>query len=130
MKIKTNTLTGSSLNWAVGISDNRQDLRVTHGSVMSYRKPLPPKRKVIPRFYEPSTNWGQGGPIIERERICPTYCCMTDDWQASRYVGPSHLKTGRTPLIAAMRCFVASKLGEEVEIPDSLIDQQIEGEQK
>lgn len=26
----------------------------------------------------------------------------------------------RAPLIAAMRCYVASKLGEEVEVPDTL----------
>lgn len=28
---------------------------------------------------------------------------------------------GPTPLIAAMRCFVASKLGDEVEVPDELL---------
>jgi hypothetical protein len=28
---------------------------------------------------------------------------------------------GHTPLIAAMRCYVASKLGDEVEIPDELL---------
>ena len=27
---------------------------------------------------------------------------------------------GPTPLIAAMRCYVASKLGDEVEVPDEL----------
>jgi hypothetical protein len=27
---------------------------------------------------------------------------------------------GPTPLIAAMRCYVASVLGDEVEVPDSL----------
>ena len=30
---------------------------------------------------------------------------------------------GPTPLIAAMRCFVASKLGDEVDVPDELIKQ-------
>lgn len=28
---------------------------------------------------------------------------------------------GPTPLIAAMRCYVASKLGDEVDIPEELI---------
>jgi hypothetical protein len=28
---------------------------------------------------------------------------------------------GHTPLIAAMRCYVASKLGDEVEIPQELL---------
>jgi hypothetical protein len=31
------------------------------------------------------------------------------------------LTDGTTPLIAAMRCYVASKLGDEVEIPVELI---------
>ena len=28
---------------------------------------------------------------------------------------------GPTPLIAAMRCYVASKLGDEVEVPEELL---------
>lgn len=32
-----------------------------------------------------------------------------------------HYLCGPTPLIAAMRCFVASKLGDEVEIPEELV---------
>lgn len=28
---------------------------------------------------------------------------------------------GPTPLIAAMRCFVASRLGDEIEIPEELL---------
>jgi hypothetical protein len=28
---------------------------------------------------------------------------------------------GHTPLIAAMRCYVASKLGEEIDVPEELI---------
>lgn len=35
------------------------------------------------------------------------------------FIGP--YPYGPTPLIAAMRCYVASKLGEEVEIPDEHI---------
>ena len=28
---------------------------------------------------------------------------------------------GPTPLIAAMRCFAASRLGDEVDVPDELV---------
>jgi hypothetical protein len=28
---------------------------------------------------------------------------------------------GPTPLIAAMRCYVASKMGDEVDVPDELV---------
>ena len=30
--------------------------------------------------------------------------------------------TGHTPLIAAMRCYVASRLGYEVEVPEELME--------
>jgi len=47
------------------------------------------------------------------------------NWVASVYnyaEADWHLHTeGTTPLIAAMRCYVASKLGDEVDIPTELI---------
>lgn len=87
-----------------------------------------------PIYWAPSTNWTQGGPIIERERITFDYhdcnpCDQEDaaharlsrarmkpDGTASWY---AH-KRGPTPLIAAMRCYVASKLGDIVEVPEGI----------
>ena len=69
-----------------------------------------------------STNWNDGGPIIEREKIG----IVPDDNDANIWIGSVYEpewrfnRTGPTPLIAAMRCYVASKLGEEVEVPDGL----------
>jgi len=70
-------------------------------------------------MWHPSTDWSQGGPIIEREidnherRDGYFYC--------NRYTRPKTLEhnqavwaTGPTLLIAAMRCFVASKGGKFV----------------
>lgn len=68
-------------------------------------------------FYEPSTNWDQGGPIIEREHIHLRH--RINEWAASKTKGP-FVAFGPTPLIAAIRCYVASKLGDEVEIPEEL----------
>ena len=72
-------------------------------------------------WWKPSTNWSQGGPIIEREGIC----ISTDafgTWMAWVYDGLEMvgIEHGPTPLIAAMRCYVASKLGDEVELPEEL----------
>ena len=72
-----------------------------------------------PSRWRPSTDWTQGGPIIERERIAtyPPLCVGDyDEWEATvggKMVG----ERGPTPLIAAMRAYVASKFGEEVELP-------------
>lgn len=90
--------------------------------------------------YSPSTNWAQGGPIIERECILlrplrraghalDGQClAMYDGANTGSMVSwvkrtdfPRHYLAGPTPLIAAMRCFVASKLGDEVEIPKELL---------
>lgn len=62
--------------------------------------------------FQPSTNWSQGGPIIEREKICADYL-LDGRWLAvSRTTEKQGL--GPTPLIAAMRCLVASKLGDTI----------------
>lgn len=72
----------------------------------------------IPRVPAYSTDWAQGGPIIDREeiRLTPPLAGETD-WLAA--CGNPDF-AGSTPLVAAMRCYVASRLGDEVEIPDNL----------
>lgn len=67
--------------------------------------------------YTPSTDWAQGGPIIDREKIAVDY--DHDVWNAAKY-GLDWYVGGPTPLIAAMRCFVLSKLGDGVEVPADL----------
>ena len=69
------------------------------------------------RHYSPSTKWGQGGPIIERELISLYH--MTSDWSAA-YNPSEAAQDGPTALIAAMRCYLASKLGETAEVPEEL----------
>jgi hypothetical protein len=70
--------------------------------------------------YRPSCDWSQGGPIIEREemRLRPD-CHDTNKWGAAKYWpdGRSEWWFGNTILVAAMRCYVASKFGDEIEIP-------------
>lgn len=86
-------------------------------------------------IWQPSTDWSQGGPIIEREEItiAPWYCDgKFSHWEANGhdleydevgeyFHGSDYAQTGPTPLIAAMRCYVASKLGDEVELPPELL---------
>ncbi len=76
-------------------------------------------------LYMPTEDWAQGGPIIERECIQTWKDDCSTEWLASAF-GDSSMDragvydSGPTPLIAAMRCYVASKLGDEVEVPDEL----------
>ena len=79
----------------------------------------------------PSSDWAQGGPIIEREKIQLTPHCMVNPlhgWSAAFRsfdedddVYALHRMRGKTPLLAAMRCYVASKLGDTVEVPEELL---------
>lgn len=77
-----------------------------------------------PRGFRPSTDWAQGGPIIEREKIDIRYVqdgelefWAADVWVEDVYDSrgnklPSELTLyGPTPLIAAMRGYVKSRIG-------------------
>ena len=86
--------------------------------------------------YSPSTDWAQGGPIIEREGINLSVdyqdSALSNDmvqigWKGNLWnnsvpgtAGFLQWAYGPTPLIAAMRCFVISKLGDTVEVPEEL----------
>jgi hypothetical protein len=105
MKIKTNELQDAALDWAVNQIEECCDDPHT------------------PLF---SSNWAQGGAIIEGEGISLDKVSETM-WIAFRREGPAFSEeSGPTPLIAAMRCFVASKLGDEVEVPDELVEGETE----
>jgi Protein of unknown function (DUF2591) len=122
MKIKTSELTGPALDWAA--------LNAAHPNM----HPVPSTFRHVHYCgkHNYSTDWAQGGPIIEREKI-KTAPNLNGTWLGQIRHTTSHPlvahpvlagwtnKHGPTPLIAAMRCFVASKLGDVVEVPDELI---------
>lgn len=135
MKIKTQDLTGAALDWAVAKCVGHLDAGrvVVDLRYMSGEDPVrwePQLSTYYSSAYNPSTNWAQGGPIIEREGITvqtdPTDA-IPDAWSAYfrgalfNDDGTDFFRNGPTPLIAAMRCFVASKLGDEVDVPEELV---------
>ncbi len=119
MKIKVSEALGVQLDWLVAKCEGPN----TIASCYLDDEGLPVWLEEAEHHeWEPSTNWAQGGPIIERELI-----------QVSPEVGKQGAGNawwavamtpfeayGPTPLIAAMRCYVASKLSDEVEVPDEL----------
>jgi hypothetical protein len=109
--MKTSELTDAALDWAVAKCEGKCE-----GDFAWYYD----RRNT----FKYSTDWAQGGPIIERE-----YIQLTIDlaWEAHIVCEDKKFGvverfgcTGPTPLIAAMRCFVASRLGDEVEVPEEL----------
>lgn len=95
MKIKTSELISHALDYAVCIAIANPYLHWEE--------------------FSPSTRWDQGGPLVESEGI-DLVKMHGQGWHAEL----KRVAHGPTPLIAAMRCYVASKLGEEVEIPKEL----------
>ena len=101
--MKTSELQGAALDWAVAKCEGLSTyVEVVEG-------------------FKPSTDWALGGAIIEREGITVApddvapWCAFID-----RGTADDVIYSGATPLIAAMRCYVASKLGGNVELPEGL----------
>jgi hypothetical protein len=103
--MKTAELTGKALDWAVSKAEG-----------FDYFGEF---------LYAPSQLWEQGGLIIESEEMTIEHTVDVNKtyWKAWCWIDGEDAQAygyGKTPLIAAMRCYVASKLGEEVQIPDGL----------
>lgn len=115
MKIKTSELTGAALAYAV--AQITPDLMQV--GLCFYIRDVESGERVL---FNPAENWSQAGPIIEREWINVVKSHDGACWQAAseRWMLEDAPHTGPTPLVAAMRCYVASKLGDEVEVPDEL----------
>jgi hypothetical protein len=117
--MKTSELTGAALDWAVCEATGMFKAYTQFRSGKNFLKVYGVARN---KHLHPSTDWSQGGPIIEREGISVDR--IGGAWTAdiSDSVGGyiEHTESGPTPLVAAMRCYVASKLGDEVEIPEEL----------
>lgn len=127
-------LDGAALDWAVAKCEgvNAETFRL-------YYEPTEPSdydSHLYPEFHY-SSIWAQGGPIIERESI---FLVREKAGQGGRRLWAATLGTniysgfggesiklyrdafvyGPTPLIAAMRCYVASKMGDDIDIPEEL----------
>jgi len=109
-KIKVSEASGKVLDWLVAKCEGyratieRDEIVYTHPSGEWHHN----------GNWSPSTKWVQGGPIIDREGIS-WHCGNKTSWHAYAY-GDNDNITGPTSLIAAMRCYVTSKLGDEVEV--------------
>jgi len=118
--METSELSGAALDWAVAKAEGYFDI-----DMASVRD------GVVDVFYfesyKPSSDWALAGPIIEREWIDVIKPVNSVCWVATMHYqndDSERIQTseeqGTTPLIAAMRCYVASKLGDEIELPEAL----------
>ncbi|WP_241299402.1 phage protein NinX family protein [Burkholderia stabilis] len=139
--VKVQDLVGVRLDWAVAkalgcelVSAHDNFRRIAKGAWSEEKiteqlgkmtneqviiNPMSGNAEPLPAF---STGWLSAGPIIERERISTNYDASgrwSQGWRAFSNRAPIML--GETLLVAAMRSYVASKLGEEVAVPANLL---------
>lgn len=112
--MKVSELEGAELDYWVAKADG-------FSPVIIQGKCLIPDSDCAPEPFRPSADWDCAGFIIEREKITisPTHGrWKRSDWMATERPRNDEfypaVTFGQLPLIAAMRCFVASKFGEEV----------------
>lgn len=113
MKIKVSDATGAALDWLVAKATEPYNDFYTSIVISDI------DRNDGQKMYAPSTDWSQGGPIIDREKITASPEGVVWIAVATR-PEDSCVMYGPTLLIAVMRCFVVSKLGDEVEVPEEL----------
>ena len=125
MIIETSELDGSPLDWAVAHAIGRiphidsdmtiQNRRVVYITCGGSSGMMPYADRWRPSFY-----WTQGGPLIYQ---IGSLVQIGGDWYAMPEPNPEMIElSGKTPLIATMRAIVAERLGEEVDIPDELLE--------
>ena len=113
VEVKTIDLTGAALDWAVAHCEG-----VVNGDALD-------TGFILEGGYTPSTDWTQGGPIIEREWLDVTPWPNESDedirWQCNQHDVTDCCSYGPTPLIAAMRCYVVAKWNDVVTVPEVLL---------
>ena len=126
--MKTSDLTGAALDWAVARCEGKHAAKLSDRGVHVEAPTVDCDEFFGGYFFSPSVSWAQGGPIMERikglmqktwlDTSRPELQC---ECHIHNYEG-DWIQFGPTPLIAAMRCYVASKLGDEVDVPEEFIE--------
>lgn len=134
MKIKTSNLTGLALDWGVakarGLIDSGLVNLYMPQSYDEFNSPLgysPSRDADYNNDYRPERDWSIGGPILTEARISRTidHSGLWLAYIAEGYGEPEDdrkfMQCDRSELVSGLRCYLASKFGNEVEIPDELL---------
>ncbi|MBI6550711.1 phage protein NinX family protein [Xenorhabdus lircayensis] len=126
MKLKTSELTGRALDWAVALAADAKSVECSR--IGDYLLELPNSDYFFATgdwyTFRPSTDWAPCGQLIDIFRMEITNVLVNDVWKY--YATCPHLmgeyQHGNTPKLAICRAVVAAQLGDEVEIPDMLLE--------
>lgn len=136
VEVKTAELTGPALDWAVAMAegweaDRPQDGQVRKNGVYRLVGSRPSRSTVSPDwFYDPSTNWAHGGPLLDRHATMvlshdhSSEVMIGGFWNPSREAAcekKSPSADGPSILVALCRAIVSAKLGDVVQVPAELV---------
>jgi hypothetical protein len=122
MKIKVSEATNTQLDWLVAHSAELVVIQVKNGHTYVPKYPT-----IGGQRFTPTTDWSQGGPILSEARISRTidhsglWIAYWTDGYGEGDDAKKWMQCDRSELVAGLRCFVASKLGDEVEVPEELL---------
>jgi hypothetical protein len=131
MKHAVATLEGALLDAAVAQCEGIETVEGRHDVLLVWSQD-----DGVWRGWTPSRSWHDGGPLVEREQITVIRMGGTDGYWSAGYepevdegrqcesgwlelpsIRMRYEQSGPTALIAAMRAYVASKLGDEIDLP-------------
>lgn len=129
MKVKTSELIGAALDWSVAqaaeqeihheyVDDEQRKMLILKWQDYSRNEDFHQQKE-----WSPSTDWSQGGPLIEKYRV--GFSVYSDQYSETHFASIGYPAqgsgSGQTHLVAAMRAIVAAKLGDEVDVPEGLV---------
>lgn len=131
MEVKTLKLDNAALAWAValceqakvGISSGKKVCIDTHQDELPLG--IAPFDDCRWHVYRPESSWAQGGPIVDDQEITIDYRgneTIARKW-SDKLNNFIEARAGKKQgLLAAMRCYVAFKLGDTVDVPEELFN--------
>ena len=134
--MKTSDLHTRALDWAVAEAKGITVFISKQGKLMGADYGDFNPRKGAPWWHPSGYDWAVAGRLIDDERMGVWYCDAVlagqrwvdangnverdKCWYAEDKNG-DHVQTGDRAVIAILRCYVASKLGDDVDIPLTLL---------
>lgn len=122
IEVPISDLAGAALDWAVAVACDEEPMHIRDSEPRLWNEDH--------SFgYSPSTDWAQGGPLIEKHKVATIEMGEPLEWYAligiSFDIGNNLCgeveATGQTPLIAGVRAICAAKLGPTVSVPSELV---------
>lgn len=125
IEVRVSNLVGAALDWAVAkVEQVDTSWRYGRELVQVHDRGGIKLIESIRSIYSPSTDWSQGGPLVDKHHGGLHYEAHLADANFRYSSGPSRTGFwcyGPTALIAFCRGLVKAKLGDTVQVPKELM---------